>query len=115
MVSKELLIILCSSIMADHNQIQPKSQAVFEGEHVSFECDSQVNTKWFFLDSSNDALIDIPLNARVRSNTLYIDNVQRFNEGFYECQGEKDEYDESTHNIAKFAARALLQGMLQFN
>ena len=111
MFSKGLLIILCSSIMADHNQIQPQSMAVFEGKSMSFKCDSQGNTKWFFLDSINEALIDIPFNAWVRSNTLYIDHVQIFNEGFYECQGEIDEYDESTRNMAKFAARALLRGM----
>ena len=86
---------------------------MFEGEPVSFECDSQGNTKWFFVALSNNALLDIPFNAHVTSNTLYIDYVRKINEGVYECQGELDEYYKDTYDKVKFAARAVLTGMLQ--
>ena len=78
------------------------------GEPVSFVCDSQGNPKWFFVNMFNNTLSDIPLNAHVKSNTLYIDYAQIMNGGVYECQGQLVQHYKNSQERVKFAARAVL-------
>ena len=100
-------------VLADNTRIKPLIQTVPEGDPVSFDCKSHGYIKWYLVNIFNNILSDVPLNARPKSNALFIDHVTSMNEGIYECQGESDEYYEDTYEKMKFAARSVLIGMSQ--
>jgi len=81
---------------------------VKEGDDISFECDSQGTTNWLFGDPETRTLYDLPSNTRVESNTLHIINVEKSNQGIYECQGQMKEYERGTQDRVKFFARSNL-------
>ena len=96
-------------LLIDNSRIKPITKEAFVGEHdVSFVCDSQGNSKWFFVNTFTNNLSDIPYNAHVQSNTLYIDYIEMTNAGTYECQGQLEEYYEGSQENVKFAARSVL-------
>ena len=45
-------------ILIDNSRIKPITKVVFVGEPVSFVCDSQGNSKWFFVNTFTDMLSD---------------------------------------------------------
>ena len=95
-------------ILIDNSRINPVTKEVFVGEAVSFVCDSQGSPKWFSVNMLTNTLSDIPLNAHVKSNNLYIQYAELTNGGIYECQGQLNEYYEDSQEKVKFAARAVL-------
>jgi len=79
-----------------------------EGESVSFECDSQGSTNWFFVDPATKALRHLPINTQVESNTLHTIYVDKRNLGVYECLGQLIEYNNGTQNKVNFFSRSHL-------
>jgi len=92
----------------DNNRIKPFSLVAEKGERVSFECDSQGMTNWYFVDPATKTLNNLPNNTRVESNTLHIINVEKRNLGIYECQGLLIEYNNGFQNKVNFFSRSHL-------
>jgi len=92
----------------DNERIKPLSLVAEEGENVSFECDSQGTTDWFFMDPVTKTLKNLPNNTRVVSSTLYIINVEKRNLGTYECKGQMRDYINGSQNKVIFFSRSSL-------
>ncbi len=79
------LTCICTT---DNSKISPNYRTVPLGENVTFKCDSDEETNWIF----NNNISTFPSNARVVNFIrLKIINVNRYNQGIYECEGFQDD------------------------
>jgi len=69
-----------------------------EGEDQVIECDSIQSTEWFFI--SNKYSIEETVNVKElpnikigQDNSIFIEGVNRENQGEYECTGINDQYE----------------------
>ena len=93
------------SIFTDTERIQPKTLKVNEGDNAEFVCISTHETAWLFNEEK------LPLNAKIKDKlALVLSEVQKENEGRYECQGTT-----STGHIFYAIGSLVVHGELQCN
>jgi len=107
-IIKDIEIIKKMYFITDNRGIIPQEQKKVQGETAFFTCITVKLTSWTFNDGplpSNSyigfkgaSLYDANLRKKME---VYIENVTRTNQGYYECEGV-------TVNNHKFYARAFL-------
>ena len=108
-------VMFIGIVLTDNTRIKQLMKTVLEGDPVSFDFKSHGYIRWYVVNMFKNTLSDIPFNAHLKSNALFIDHVTSMNEGIYECQGESDEYYEGTYEKIKFAASSILIGIYVIN
>ena len=81
-------------VTIETSRIKPKQQKITRGEHASFACVTTKRMFWSFNDgplplNSYPGLQGISISVEnYRDNRiLYIENITRANQGYYECEG----------------------------